>query len=336
MKKLLFLTVFTIVIFGCSKDDSTIVNGTGITPTVKITGVYNISFTTATYFGAVSTGGSISEVGACWSTSPNPTVSDAHTPGVLSAYDFTGSITSLVANTTYYVRTYAISPSGTYYSAQTTFNTIATQYSNGSGVIDNDGNSCASVKINSVEWLKTNLNVTHYRNGDVIPEVTDPALWNGLTTGAWCYYNNDPANGKLYNWYAVNDPRGLAPAGWHIPTDAEWSSLTTFLGGENVAGQKLKDNGATSWAASSISFNTNQSGFSALATGVGYLNYHYVSGSTPALSDLFKWQNEATYWWSSTLNGSAVWTLNVAYQTNATTRSVALKTSALSVRCVKN
>jgi hypothetical protein len=88
-----------------------------------------------------------------------------------------------------------------------------------------------------------NHDITTYRNGDVIPEVTDNAQWNTLTTGAWCYYNNDSANnadyGKLYNWYAVNDPRGLAPAGWHVPSKDEWSNMVSALGGDSKAGGNL-------------------------------------------------------------------------------------------------
>ena len=85
---------------------------------------------------------------------------------------------------------------------------------------------CLNVAICSQVWMNKNLDVSTYRNGDPIPNVTDPAIWAGLTTGAYCYYNNDSATyavvyGKLYNWYAVNDPRGLAPIGWHVPSDVE-------------------------------------------------------------------------------------------------------------------
>src|SRR5580765_7574137 len=100
----------------------------------------------------------------------------------------------------------------------------------------------AAIKIGTQKWMSRNLDVTYYRNGDVIPHVTDPTKWQALTTGAWCWYNNDSANGavygKLYNWYAVNDPRGLVPAGWHIPSDAEWNTLSTYLG--IYAGGKMK------------------------------------------------------------------------------------------------
>ena len=101
----------------------------------------------------------------------------------------------------------------------------------------------SSVQIGNQTWTKENLDVATYRNGDPIPEVQAASTWSTLTTGAWCYYANNTANGttygKLYNWYAVNDPRGLAPNGYHIPTDAEWTTLSTYLGGVPIAGGKM-------------------------------------------------------------------------------------------------
>ena len=101
-----------------------------------------------------------------------------------------------------------------------------------------------TVKIGIQTWTTKNLDVATYRNGDPIPQVQDATAWAILTTGAWCYYQNNTENGtnygKLYNWYAVNDSRGLAPNGFHIPTDAEWTTLSTLLGGEAVAGGKMK------------------------------------------------------------------------------------------------
>jgi uncharacterized protein (TIGR02145 family) len=100
------------------------------------------------------------------------------------------------------------------------------------------------IKIGTQTWTTKNLEVETYRNGEVIPQVQDANAWANLKTGAWCYYENNTANGttygKLYNWYAVNDPRGLAPQGYHIPSDAEWTILTDYLGGESVAGKKMK------------------------------------------------------------------------------------------------
>ncbi len=91
-----------------------------------------------------------------------------------------------------------------------------------------------SVTIGTQIWSNKNLSVARYRNGDPIPQVTDPTQWANLTTGAWCWYNNDSATyaatyGRLYNWYAVNDPRGLAPQGWHVPSNREWDIMTKFL-----------------------------------------------------------------------------------------------------------
>lgn len=132
-----------------------------------------------------------------------------------------------------------------------------------------------TVTIGNQQWMNKNLDVTTYRNGDLIDSVISPADWVGLTTGAWCYYNNDstmgPKYGKLYNWYAVNDPRGLAPAGWHIPSDAEWTTLSTTLGGIDTAGGKLKEAGLLNWI-SPNKFATNSSGFTALPCGVRGLN----------------------------------------------------------------
>jgi uncharacterized protein (TIGR02145 family) len=104
-----------------------------------------------------------------------------------------------------------------------------------------------SVKIGTQTWTTENLNVSTFRNGDPIMEAKTNEEWEQAGENkqpAWCYYENDPKNGakygKLYNWYAVNDSRGLAPAGWHVPSDAEWTTLSTFLGGESTAGKKMK------------------------------------------------------------------------------------------------
>ena len=139
------------------------------------------------------------------------------------------------------------------------------------------------VRIGNQVWTKTNLNVTTYRNGDKIPQVQDGKAWSNLTTGAWCYYENKTANGtkygKLYNWYAVCDPRGLAPNGYHIPTDNEWTILTNYLGGESEAGTKMKSR--SGWKENGN--GTNNSGFNGLPAGcrgfIGGFNGIGVNGS---------------------------------------------------------
>jgi len=140
-----------------------------------------------------------------------------------------------------------------------------------SQVIDKDGNEYKTVIIGSQEWMSENLNAEHYRNGDIIPQVQDADEWIYLKSGAWCYLKNDSENGKiygrLYNWYAVNDSRGLAPDGWHIPSYAEWKNLKVYLGGYLIAGGKLK---ATILWDSPNTGATNESGFTALPGGNRY------------------------------------------------------------------
>jgi len=168
----------------------------------------------------------------------------------------------------------------------------------------------SSVVIGNQTVMDKNWDVTTDRNGDLIPEVTDKTTWGSLTTGAWCYYKNVNANGiiygKLYNWYAVNDPRGLAPVGWHVPSDAEWTALGASLGGDAVAGGKMKS--TTLWQSPNTGA-TNESGFSGLPSG-------YRSPIDP--SD-FNNINVYTLWWCS----------DEQDQSNAYYRKLINKTSAL-------
>ena len=185
------------------------------------------------------------------------------------------------------------------------------------------------VTIGTQVWTGCNLDVTTYRNGDPIPEVTDQATWESLTTGAWCYYDNDPLNneyGKLYNWYAVNDPRGLAPVGYHVPTDAEWTTLSTFLGGEAVAGSKLKQTGFCHWLTPNYAA-TDETGFTAFGGG-----YRYdVTG--------FNNLKEMGQFWSSTeynITPETAWTRTLYYTSADIYRSFIFKIQGMSVRLIKD
>jgi uncharacterized protein (TIGR02145 family) len=201
-------------------------------------------------------------------------------------------------------------------------------YINTLPVTDIDGNTYLPVTICNQTWTKSNLNVSHYRNGDEIPQVTDPTQWANLTTGAWCYYNNDPANGaiygKLYNWYAVNDPRGLAPQGWHIPTNAEWTTLTNCLGGLTVAGGKMKEVGTVHWNSPNTNA-TNLSGFNGLPGGNrGNDGNHYFL-------------NGYGNWWSSSLQSTNnPWSRALAYNNAIVGVNNLGSNYGFSVRCVKD
>lgn len=137
-------------------------------------------------------------------------------------------------------------------------------------VTDIDGNVYHTVKIGSQGWLKENLRVTHYNNGDEIPNVTDNWTWGSSTSGACCDYENKPdyssTYGKIYNGYAVIDERKICPEGWHVPTDDEWTALTNSLGGDGVAGGKLKETGTTHWVDPNVGA-TDAVGFSAVPGG---------------------------------------------------------------------
>ena len=186
-------------------------------------------------------------------------------------------------------------------------------------------NSIPTVTIGTQVWTNKNLDVTTYRNGDPIPEVTDPTQWKNLTTGAWCYYNNasnDAIYGKLYNWYAVNDPRGLAPEGFHVPTSDEWLQLINYLGGSAVAGGKLKEAGTTNWNSPNKDA-TNSSGFTALGT-----------GNRIDFGSFTQFKNSASFWTSSVFydNFSFIYSMN--YNTASANRNYPPKTYGIAVRCV--
>ena len=151
-------------------------------------------------------------------------------------------------------------------------------------VTDIDGNAYNGIQIENQFWITENLNVTKYKNGDEIPQVQDINDWSKLTTGAWCYYENKVENGiiygKLYNWFAINDPRGIAPEGYHIPSNDEWGTLIANLGGEFGAGGKIKEKGTIHWNNPNEKA-TNQSGFTALPGGLRWSsdNFDYIGES---------------------------------------------------------
>jgi len=214
------------------------------------------------------------------------------------------------------------------------YSTIVTDVPTGSKITnfnfvactDADGNNYTVVTIGTQTWMAENLKTTKYRNGDPILNVTENTSWNSLTTGAYCWYDNDATTykntyGALYNWFAVNTGK-LAPIGWHVPTDAEWTALTDYFGGETVAGDKLKETGINNWI-STNSVVTNESGFTALPGG--------MRGG----SDYFR--GKIGYWWSSTLYmGTHAWQRFVSVNNSLFYRNWDDETcGGLSIRCIK-
>jgi uncharacterized protein (TIGR02145 family) len=197
--------------------------------------------------------------------------------------------------------------------------------------------SLPNVAIGTQVWQSTNLDVIIYRDGTPIPQVTDPTAWANLTTGAWCYYNNDPGNGttygKLYNWYAVagihdNDPNTpnkiLAPEGWHIPTDAEWTTLTIFLGGSSLAGGKMKATDTSLWRNPNTGA-TNSSSFTGIPAGG-----RYNDGS-------FNNIGSSSYLWSySEASSRYAWFRSLNYNLGNVNRFNDSKKYGYSVRCLRD
>lgn len=198
-------------------------------------------------------------------------------------------------------------------------------------VTDFDGNIYNVVPIGTQCWTAHNLNVSHYRNGDPIPQIQNDQDWLNATGGAWCYYANNTENGivfgKLYNWYAVNDPRGLAPEGYHIPSRDEWNQMKDFLGGATVAGGKLKT--VEHWQAPNAGA-TNETGFSA------------VPGSQRNGSFYTEGFGIVGVYWTSTENaddedGEDAWSNTLTRtSTNVSEYQGSWKKVGMSVRCVKD
>jgi len=205
--------------------------------------------------------------------------------------------------------------------------------------IDGDGNVYNTVTIGTQTWMAENLKTTKYNDNTPIPNVTDNSTWHGLTTGAYCWYDNNETTykatyGALYNWFAVdnnaatraasNGGKNICPTGWHVPADTEWTTLTNYLGGTSAAGAKLKETGTVHWAAPNTEA-TNSTGFTALPQ-----DYRFYDG-------LFKYNNPSDgYWWSFTTNYGNPYFM-VLYSSNSHFEKYeCLKTFGYSVRCLKD
>jgi uncharacterized protein (TIGR02145 family) len=287
-----------------------------------------ITSTTATSGGNItSDGGSAVTVrGVCWATTANPTVANSKITNGTNIGTFTSNITGLASGTTYYLRAFATNGIGTSYGDQITF---LSQGLVPATFTDFDGNVYHAVVIGTQTWMVENLKTTHYRNGAAITNVTIRTTWNKLTTEAYCWYNNDPSNkvlyGAMYNWFAVNDSRNIAPAGWHVPTEAEWVTLGDYLGGTFLASGKLKESGVTHWKTPNEGA-TNSSGFTGLPGGARGFN----------TGDFQQW-HEFGYFWSNTMsNNGEAYERHLYYNTNIFQSSSSNPRSGNSVRCIRD
>jgi len=305
-------------------------------------------------FNSAFSGGNITDEGAtpvnsrgvCWNTSGDPTVSDYITIDGTGTGEYTSNLTGLFENITYYVRAYATNSNGTGYGQQISFTTDPTAIS------DVDGNDYDVVRIGDQLWMKEPLATTKYNNGSDIPLVTDNLTWAGLSSPAYCWYNNGSPNtlyGALYNWYAVNTGN-LCPTGWHVPTDLDWLELEVYLqnNGYNYDGtidtdyDRLTNNRTakalayTSFWSSSVNTGSvgntdypeyrNKSGFSAMPGGGRY-----------ASTGEFGLITNTGLWWSATeISATEAISRLILHYRDDVWRQAYLKTSGHHIRCVRD
>ncbi len=317
--------------------------GTGTSiPTLTTASISNVTSNSATGGGDITNdgGASVTVRGACWSTSQNPTTADAYTTDGSGTGTFVSNITGLNASTTYYVRAYATNSVGTAYGNEITFTTSSNSCSGISSIIY-EGKTYNVVSIGTQCWFKENLNVgtkiigSLYQSNNSIKE---KYCYNDLESNCDIYggmyqwaemvqYLNGATNTTSWNPVPTGNIQGLCPSGWHVPSDGEWTILTTFLGGEAIAGGKLKETGTIHWTIPNTGA-TNESGFTGLPGG-----YHGDGMAVP-----YNGINNAGLWWcsSETNGGSGAFLRSLDYSNILAARSGDGKSDAMSVRCVKN
>jgi len=310
-------------ITGCSKQETQV-------PDLSIYPFTGVTMTSAQTGGLIlSDGGAeVSDKGICYNTQPLPTLSGDHVSVGPGSGLFSIILTGLNPDTRYYVRGYATNEAGTAYSAQLI---LQTMYGT---MTDRDSNIYQTVRIGDQVWMAENLRVTHFMNGAPIPNRTDYTQWAQVDNGAFCWYANDyeiygQYYGALYNSYALTDPRGLCPDGWHIPRIGEWDTLVSQLGGLAVAGGKLKSAFTAylqppCWIPPNY-MGTNESGFSAFPGGVR----SYVDG-------IFTGESAYGYWWSVTPDTTGIDVIGLATNSEAVFRLVFNHQSGASVRLLQD
>jgi uncharacterized protein (TIGR02145 family) len=307
-----------------------------IPPTVITSIASDISYLTFTSGGNVTFdgGSNVKARGIVWSQTEVPTVSLAtKTVNGSGIGAFISYMFDLKPNTVYYVRAYATNGAGTGYGKLDTVRT-RTWVNCPSTVKDIDNNVYNVVTIGYQCWTKENLKVSRYQNGDVIPVIINDRIWESQTSGMRCWYANDSTSfeelyGNLYNWYAVDDARRLCPAGWHVPTDVEWSTLTDYLGGHTFAGGKMKSTGTSLWNGPNAGA-TNETSFSGYPGGNRYSRGNFVN------------YKDNAFFFSSTGYGGDAWfiLLYASYASSGRTfswdGSVSFKSFGGSIRCLKD
>jgi uncharacterized protein (TIGR02145 family) len=293
-------------------------------PTIQLSSLKDFGLSAFAYINIPDSGGkTITQRGIVYSTTENPTTLNNKILSGTGIGEFSITITGLTQKTTYFVRAFASNEVGTAYSNQIklTTNTASTTIS------DIEGNTYNTINIGNQIWMTSNLSTSRFRNGVYIPYILNSTQWATTKSPALSFYNHDnnfESNyGKQYNWYAVADPQGLCPVGWHIPTNSDWTVLSDNLGGLNLAGGRMKNAGTTFWIFPSN--GTNASGFNGLPGG-----FRNVDGTFGILL-------HNAYWWSATdENEQNAFSRSIVYTDNVLSVNSSLKNQGFSIRCLKD
>jgi uncharacterized protein (TIGR02145 family) len=306
-----------------------------VLPEVSTSPLTDLTSVTAVCGGNVTSDGGamIISRGVCWGTAIHPLVSGNSTADEGGTGIFSSSLTGLSGGTEYFVRAYATNSAGTSYGNEYHFITPVT---------DADGNVYKTIIIGSQVWMAENLMTTKYSDGTSIPNITDNNNWVNIITPGFSWYKNNRISfgkvyGALYNWYAVNTGK-LCPAGWHVPSEDEWTVLAGYLGGNYYAGGELKEQGLGHWTTPNYGASNNY-GFTALPGGFRR-GLAPDPGSSRAMGYLGRWwvsTETANPWWEY---GDPVlrWArcLTIFFDSAETIPGMGLKTNGYSIRCVKD
>lgn len=295
-------------------------------PTLTTAEMQLVTSTSALAGGTVTSegGAEVTNRGVCFSTFHNPTIANFKTSLGAGAATFVSSLTGLTPGITYYLRAYATNSAGTGYGNEVTFPTLEITGT----VTDVDGNVYPTLAIGTQMWMKENLKTSKLNDGTPIPLVTDNT-WGTLTTSGFGWYNNDVTTykdtyGGYYNFYTVSSGK-LCPAGWRVPSDVDWTTLFSFLGGTSVAGGKLKETGTAHWDSPNTGA-TNDSGFTGLPGGYRFPN---DGSSYGGLTQIANW------WTSSQADPNLSFHKQLQYDTPTVSQGGNVKNYGRNVRCVK-
>jgi len=323
-----YVRAYAINSIGTVYGDQVTAKTIALLPSLTTTAISSITATTALSGGNISNDGGavVTASGVCWGTTQNPTISNSKTTDGSGIGSFSSLITGLTLGSTYYVRAYATNSAGTAYGGEVSFKTVVLT------VTDVDGNVYSTVAIGTQVWMAENLRTTKYRNGNIIGTTTNAVYLDtpdlNYPSFQWVAFT-DASYGRLYTWYAIADSRKVCPVGWHVPAYYEWNVLGSYLGGDEIAGGKMKETGTTHWLNPNTSA-TNSSGFKALPG--GYVQFEWWFGFEGYLMN-----SSDGYWWTTGgIDANKVFARSIQYNSGTLESIQTSARNGLSVRCVKD